>query len=421
MGIRLALFLSIIGFSILISFVRPFWGLLVYSWLAFMRPQTLAWAETGWRFSYYIAIAMLLGCIFNFRREKMFIKTRENYLMIILWIMWFISFIFALNIDVAKPRMIEFTKIILITIILTGLVNSQKRFKYICWVIALSFGFLGIKGAIRGLFFGWHLSGPAYSMIADNNDFALGLNMVLPFFIYLAMNERKKWKKLFFYLQFPLLILAIIYTYSRGGFIGLCAVILVLALKSRRKVLGFTALALGAILFLNLAPLEYKERIETMKTYEEDASAVGRVYAWRAALSMAKDRPLTGVGPGKDSFLFAFPMYTYYPISPRVAHNSYLELLADSGFIALGIFLFLLYSSIKKLGGLRKSFPLNEANTWLHNYSNMLEVGFVGYMVSGFFLSRADFELLYYFIGMTVALDYIVRRESKYVKKKPSN
>lgn len=409
---RLALFLSIIGLSCFISIIRPFWGLLVYSWLAFMHPQNLVWAETGWRFSYYIALAMFIGCLFNFKREIRIVKAREIYLLILMWFTWLVSFIFALSQEVALPRMIEFSKVVLIALTIIALTRTQKKLRYLLLAIILSMGFLGVKGAMRAVFFGWKVTGPTYSMMADNNDFALGLIMVLPWFVYMGLSEKKLINKLFFILQFPLIIIAIIYTHSRGGFIGLCAVILTLAFNAKKKILALFALGIAVLSFFIWAPQEYKERIQTIKTYEEDASAMSRIYAWRAALSMIKDRPLTGVGPGKESFRYATPIYAFYSGGAAVAHNSYLELAADSGIPAILLFLLLLFSCIWKLRKLRKHIPLKEGTKWVHNYSYMLEAGFVGYLVSGFFLSRADFELLYYFIAITVVLDYIARKNS---------
>lgn len=402
---RLMLFSGIIGICIIISLIRPFYGLLTFSWLSYMRPQNYIWGAENFRFSYYIAVAMLIGCILQ--KEKIFVKAKENTIMIFLLIIFILSAVFAIYPSLSVPKLLEIGKIILVAILTSMLTNSKKRFRILAWIIALSFGFIAVKGALRGIFFGWRLVGPANSMITDNNDLALALNMTLPFFVYLGISETKKIYKWLFYLCLPLTIIAIIYTFSRGGFLGLCVVLFLLAAKAKRKFFGFAFITIGLIAFMQLAPQGYKERMQTIKTYEQDESAMGRIYAWQATLAMAKDRPLTGVGIGKENFLLAFPQYHWF--TPRVAHNSYFQILADAGFIALGLFLLLLYFAIMKLRKLRKITSKNNNLAWATNYSHMLEVGLIGYMVSGFFLSRADFDLLYQFIGMTVALDCIVR------------
>jgi len=407
---RLIFLLIIIGASLFFSIIRPFYGLLAFSWLAYMRPQNIAWANADWRFSLYIAIALLIGLILNYRQEKIFVKTKENYILLALWITLALSTFFAKWPDLAFPKFVEFSKILFIAIITTGLINSKERFHYICWVISLSLSYWGLKGAIGGILKGSHLVGPAGSMIADNNDFALALNMVLPFFLYLGMNEHKTWRKLIFYIQFPFIALAIVYTFSRGGFIGLCSVLFLIIIKSNKKFLGFIIIILGMILFLYFAPQGYKSRIGTINTYEEDRSAMGRIYAWQAAWAMAKDRPLTGIG--LNNFLTAFPNYHWF--EPRVTHNSYLQLLSEAGFIALGMFSFLLYSCIMLLRRLRKSIFKDDSNTWIINSCHMLEISILAYMISGTFLSRVDFDLLYQVLGLTIALNSIAK-QNRYI------
>lgn len=404
---RLILLTTLISSGVIIALFRPFIGLLFFSWLGYMRPQNLAWAPSELRFSYYIAIALLVGCLLNKGKEKIFVKARENYLLIIFWLTLGITTIFSIFPGQSLPKFLELTKIIFISIITGGLVNSKDRFKYLAWIIIFSLGVYAVKGAVVCSFTGYKLYGPADSMISDNNDFALALNMILPFFLYLGINEKKRWRRFIFYILFPFIIVAIIHTYSRGGFLGLLSVGLLLILRSKRKIFGFLALILTLALFINFAPLAYKERISTIKTYEEDESAMGRIWAWQAAWQMAKDRPLTGVG--LRNFVSAYSNYHWSP--PKVAHNSYLQLLAECGFVALVIFLVLLFLSIKKLRSLRKRVKFTKDTAWLHNYSHMLEIGFIAYMVSGFFLSRHDFDLVYQFIGMTVALEHIAMKE----------
>lgn len=403
MSLRLTLFLSFFFLALIIPLAFPYAGLLIFSWLSYMRPQNYIWGSENFRFSYYVAIVTLIGCFLQ--KEKFYMYARENAIMIWLFIVFIISTAFALYPTISMPKLMEMSKIFLIAILTSSLLNSKKRFRITAWTIALCLGFIAIKGALRGVFFGWRLSGPADSMIADNNDLALALNMTLPFFFYLGITESKKILKWLSYLCFPFMIIAIIYTFSRGGFVGLCAVSFLMAVKAKRKILGLILLAVGIALFIKFAPAEHKERMETIATYQEDTSAMGRIYAWQAAWHMALDRPFTGVGIGNKNFLLAFPRYHWF--EPRVAHNSYFQILANAGFIALGLFLLLLYFSISKLRAVRRSCAKNSKLSWIVNYSNMLEVSLIGYMVSGFFLSRADFDLLYQFIGMVVALNII--------------
>ena len=63
-------------------------------------------------------------------------------------------------------------------------------------------------------------------------------------------------------------------------------------------------------------PQKYIGRIRTIQTYEQDASAMGRINAWYFALNLAKDRPL--VGGGFEAF--TPELFERYAPEPEVVH-----------------------------------------------------------------------------------------------------
>jgi putative inorganic carbon (hco3(-)) transporter len=404
---RLILFIGFMGICTIIAFVRPFFGLIIFSWLSYMRPQNFVWATEGFRFSYIIGGALILGYLVRLREEGTFFKARENYIMLIFLIMLFITCIFSIWPTQSWPKFIEMTKIIIIAFITASIVNTRDKFKWMSLIIAGFFGFFAFKGAIQGALMGYRLRGPDFSMITDNNDFALAMNMAMPFFLYLGINETIKWRKYLLYYLFISGVATVIFTYSRGGFLGLVVIILALVLKSNRKLTGLVFLGVGLLIFVNFAPAEYKERIETIKHYEADESAMSRIHSWQAGWNMATSNPITGVG--FRNYVMAYP--TYHWSKPYVAHNSYIQLMAENGFISLFLFLLLLFFTIQKLRKIRKNIPRNEKTQWLHNYSHMLEVAFYGYITCSMFLSRADFDLFYQFVGMVVALEHVARTD----------
>jgi O-antigen ligase len=79
----------------------------------------------------------------------------------------------------------------------------------------------------------------------------------------------------------------------------------------------------------------------------EDWQGNGRLPLWAAALAMFHDAPLLGQGPNSyvlhyRTYLAALHFPTWMEIDPRVtpwAHNLYVELLAEQGFVGLGAFL----------------------------------------------------------------------------------
>src|SRR5262245_61139833 len=112
-------------------FRRPFAGLVVFSWLAYMRAQDLCWGFARYqRFSYFVAIAMFSG-IFLFERKRLFVPDLRNQLLLVLTAIVTVS-AFATRYEVG-PLVInyysEFVKIIAVALITTALVDTKERLR----------------------------------------------------------------------------------------------------------------------------------------------------------------------------------------------------------------------------------------------------------------------------------------------------
>jgi O-antigen ligase len=130
-------------------------------------------------------------------------------------------------------------------------------------------------------------------------------------------------------------------TESRGGLIAAlvaAAAALVLARERRAETAAFGIFAIAAVtIFLLLSPASW-QRITTF-----DAGGTGRTELWRVALRMASDHPIEGVGI--RGFEHESKAYVLRPGSltfvrkiaeePSVAHNLYLQQLAETGIVGL--------------------------------------------------------------------------------------
>ncbi len=71
----------------------------------------------------------------------------------------------------------------------------------------------------------------------------------------------------------------------------------------------------------------------------DDTEAFGdRVWMWRSAVLMIKERPLLGAGYGNRIFQRLYPDYIYSQSSGMIfenAHNLYLQIVLETGFLGL--------------------------------------------------------------------------------------
>jgi O-antigen ligase len=184
----------------------------------------------------------------------------------------------------------------------------------------------------------------------------------------------------------------IVWTHSRGGALALATLFIVMLFRSRRKIATLVLIAIIAGPIVYLVRDSYYDRIATMENPEEEGSAASRLLYWKSAIALWKDYPMLGVGFGSANQQLLFPQYTGLPYG-QVVHNTYLQLLADSGIIALLIFVYLLFGTIVRLE--KSARAVRRIDPKLAVYPVALQTALIGFAVPSTFLSQIRFDFLY--------------------------
>lgn len=403
------LVLALVLATLPLALYRPWFGLLGFSWLAYMRPQDLAWGTAAQLpLSKWVALALWLSMILRGKLNP-FRRNPVTIALAVLWTWLLISCFVAGEREVALEKFQDITKVMLIAFLTVVLVTDQKRFRWTLAVIGMSLGFLGLKYGVYGVAAGGvHFTRGVGGMIGDNNDFALALNMALPILVYMAWDLERRWQRLLSWGVIPLVAITVVFTQSRGGFLSLAGVVLYLIWNSRHR---FAALALVAVLGglgSLIVPDSFYERIASIADYEDDGSAQGRLNAWEAAIEMANDAPVAGVG--LDNFLFAFSYYAPDPDDIHVAHNTWLQMLAETGYTGLLIYVSLFAITVWTLWRVRRRARRHDL-VWAHYGAIALGGSLVAFVIGGTFLNRAHFDLIYHVMALVAALDRVSRHE----------
>jgi probable O-glycosylation ligase (exosortase A-associated) len=409
--VRDILVLIIVAATIPAAFFRPFYGLLGFSWLAYMRPQDLSWGLAATLpLSKFVALAVWASLIM---RGKINIvrNTLVTWVMLALWGWLLVATLTAEHPNIATDKLYEISKVFLISLLTLVIVSSRERFMISVAVIAFSLGLLGLKFGLFGLLQGGvRFTRGVGGMIGDNNDFALAMCMNLPLLVYVATLLPKLWARWAAIALVPLTAVTVVFTHSRGGFLSLAAVTAVMIFTSRRRVPALLVTA-GLVAVGSLTvPESYYERILSIADYQNDASAMGRLNAWRAAVSMANDYPFTGVG--LDNFMSLFPFYAPDPENIKVAHNTYLQMLAETGYIGLSIYLTLMVATFWTLETTRRKAKRLRLR-WAQNGAKYLAATLIAFMVGATFLNRAHFDLTYHVMFLAACMKRIVGWEAK--------
>jgi probable O-glycosylation ligase (exosortase A-associated) len=261
--------------------------------------------------------------------------------------------------------------------------------------------------------------GPDNSFIAGNNEVALALVVVIPLirFLYLHGGGNHLWAKRGMILWMLLCAIAALGSQSRGAMLALAAMSFMLWLKSRRKGLIGIGILIAALALVSFMPESWSNRMQTVESYQKDASAMGRISAWKMAFNAAKDRVFgTGFQNVKPE------VYLIYGDAELLAsstehmeqgpHSIYFEVLGEQGFIGLFLFLgiwFFVWRSGSRMLKEAKKHPVELG--WCGDLAASCHMSMAGYGVGGAFLGLAYWDLPYNLLVLMVATQIWIKRK----------
>ncbi len=298
----------------------------------------------------------------------------------------------------------QFVKIVAMFIVMINVVRTQSRWKWLFWVALLA-GLQLAGNAIHDWrtgqtpLEGYRVRGAAGGMFADPNDMALFLVTIMPIVFVLLLIARSWWTKIFYGLCLFVLVGGMIFTYSRGGFIGFTAMFAVLAYKlgrGRRLLIG--ALSLMVFVgFIALAPGNYATRLSSITDTSRDTtgSASERQQLLFQSIQVAITHPVFGVG--MDNFY-------HYTDRGKPSHNAYTQVAADLGLPALAVYLGFMLVPLMQLRRMEHETADVPSHSDIYYLSVGLQASLAGYMASSFFLSVAYYWIVYYLVGYAVCL-----------------
>ena len=343
------------------------------------------------------------------------------------------SFLVASNKDRAAADIFDLVKDIGILYCILFALRQFASWKLAVWVIILSTTFLCLLGVYQMItgnydqtFMGLasvqmekvfgssrtpRLSGP----INAPNLWGQVLVAVIPLVVYRIFHERRTLVKFLCVAIFGLLLASIFNTYSRGAYVGLAVIIMLIMLEKRLNafvVLG--GLGLVGVLIVVL-PSNYIERFQSLTLLSptsefgiyQDNSLRGRGSEILTGLRMFYEHPLLGVGAG--NYRNNYQQYTQligleFRTEERDPHSLYVQLLAETGILGTIAFLGI---AISLLGGLAKSIRAIEhlpyGQSWLP-WIISLRLTIIAYLVTSLFLHGAYIRYFWILVALAIAV-----------------
>src|SRR5262249_42422311 len=189
---------------------------------------------------------------------------------------------------------------------------------------------------------------------------------------------------------------------------GLAVVTMLMFFRAKNRWIAIAVLLPVLTIGPYLLPERVYQRAEQIEGYQTDGSATQRLQSWTVAWNVAKDFPLTGAGFEFESFpdnarWFSYGNRDYDWSLPHAsaAHSIYFQVLGQHGFVAFSLFIVLLLGTLARLQRIITAAHTVPDAEWIARYALAIQTGFVGYIVTGAFLSSAYFDLVYLYVALT--------------------
>lgn len=377
------------------AFRRPWHGVIALAVLSYLNPHTYAF---GFSRSFPVYLVMFAAAAIAYVTARDRQAAPRDWRIAVFYLLWLY---FALTTtlsripDIAAVKLIEVSKLYLPLFLTLYLINTREKLFWLLATIGFSFGLLAFKGGIFALGTGFNhrVWGPTGTQYGGNNEFAIATLMSIPLLMLVAREAPYRSLRLFASAAVPFCFISALSSWSRGALLTIFVLGLLILWHSRRKWLVAPIFAITVVVAPAVMPEAWFGRMNTIETYDEDASAMGRIRAWTDGINYAVDHPLTG--SGFDGWIY---------VTLRDWHSSYVEVLAEHGFLAAGLWLSLLFGSILSLTRLGRLGRVRPDLAWIAHYAYSIRASLIAYSTGAIFLGITYWDLLYQLIFCAVLL-----------------
>ncbi len=293
---------------------------------------------------------------------------------------------------------------------MTRFVTSVRQIRL--WM----YTFVGVAAYVGGYAIFHSGFGPAQAAGAqDENYVAAMMGMAVSYAYFCIPAAKRRLGKILLVLTIVVFCTAIVVSFSRGGFVGLCAVVMYCLVRARKKLIGFGVAALMGLTILTVAGPAYWQEMSTISDVNEGTADL-RLEVWKIGLRMFAANPIFGVGPGNFRWVVGdyqskdqLDKYGRSLGGSIIAHSLFVELLAELGAAGACLFLILLWYTLRDLREARKVESLR-------HYADAIGGSIVACLVNGLFLSLFYFSYVWLFMALAVAIRQVAENHLRVVR-----
>jgi probable O-glycosylation ligase (exosortase A-associated) len=385
----------------------PFVMFVAYVAIEFVRPQYFVPAIGLLRPGLLLAVALTLWWITAHGLKQLFADRLITLFfmftaMAVIWVPFAVNNYWAFQ----RAQFLVITLLSATVPLSLMLVPSVRRRQFInFWIAAHTY---------LALFSMTHSGRGPGSFLGDENDLALALCMSLPYPLFLAQRlGESRLVQLIYYVAALLMILGIVWTNSRGGFVGLVTVVVYVLWLSKHKIRNLLIVAALGLATYTFAPSGYFDEVESIND-TTDSTRVGRLLQWRIGWAMFADNPIVGVGTAN----YAWRALEYHRTLPdydpagrqyggRAAHSLYFTVLPEFGLVGTTVFALIVVGLFRRLNQCERRLAAEPDDPDAAKdvmLTKAIRASVIGYLSAGAFISVLYYPLLWYAVGFAIAL-----------------
>jgi O-antigen ligase len=367
--------------------------------------------------------------------------------MVVLLGIYFVSALFSSNTQVSWDGVVVFlVEGFALYFLLINVIRTPEMLRLTTWVLLASgalvslpaihqvltenydssyFGFAQIDSAIRtgastltGDVLQPRMAGP----IGETNRFAQVMLMLVPLGLFRMIGEKSTVLRILAGAMTVAVTLGVVLSFSRGGAVGLVALVIALMVLRMVRLRYVLISVLGLAVILVVLP-QYFDRVTSLlaasglgsdaPTSAVDNSLLSRLTETLAAALVIVDHPVIGVGPG----MFPFFYEEYAQVvgilirndAERQAHNLYLGVGAEIGILGLVVFLIIAFLTMRMLLAARRASLVRRPD--LERLTTPYLLSLFTYYVTGMFLHLSFARFYWLILAVAGAAAIITLRE----------
>ena len=415
------------------GFKRPFLLVLAYLYIDIVSPQRLTYLLLNSVPISLIAFALAVGGWILAEDKR---DTRVGARQVLIVVLMLYCWVTTINADFPAEALEKWGwvwKALIFAAFLPLTLRTRLRIEALLLFMILSASSIIIVGGIKTIASGGGGYGTLNLMVDNNSGLyegstisavAIAIIPVIIWFMSYGTIFKPDWRVKIYCtaLVFACLLIPV-GTSTRTGLlcIGLLALLSIRTVKRKIPYLMMLAvLGLAAVPFL---PSTFTNRMNTIKTYDADTSALTRIAVWQWTIDYAERHPFGG---GFNAYLGNHIRFDVKSAGDdagarvsvdqgRAYHSAYFEMLGEQGYVGLALWLAINLIGVVRMEILRRRYRDPDGDfAWAGPLAAALQTGHLVYLLGAAFIAIAFQPFIYMLIGAQIGLDtYLTRKRGE--------